>query len=160
MQRTNFVWVDLNRSSHQRCSVKKVLSRPATLLKKKLWHTCFHVNFAKFLITPFFTEQLWTTASSYAQMSLRCFFYSCDKNAKWKNTFKLELKFCIFEILIFLKNLSGSYKHRKNRHLRKQRLESKEFNLIWKMNFQNCGIEILQCLPNFRDLQSLISVWQ
>ena len=27
-------------------------SRPATLLKKRLWHSCFPVNFAKFLRTP------------------------------------------------------------------------------------------------------------
>ena len=27
--------------------------RPATLLKKSLWHKCFPVNFAKFLRTPF-----------------------------------------------------------------------------------------------------------
>ena len=27
--------------------------RPATLLKKRLWHRCFPVNFAKFLRTPF-----------------------------------------------------------------------------------------------------------
>ena len=27
--------------------------RPATLLKKRLWHSCFPVNFAKFLRTPF-----------------------------------------------------------------------------------------------------------
>ena len=27
--------------------------RPATLLKRKLWHRCFPVNFAKFLRTPF-----------------------------------------------------------------------------------------------------------
>ena len=32
--------------------------RPATLLKKSLWHRCFPVNFAKFLRTPFFTEHL------------------------------------------------------------------------------------------------------
>ena len=63
------------RSSHRRCSVKKgvlrnfakftgkhlcqrlffnkVAGRPATLLKKSLWHRCFPVNFAKFLRTPF-----------------------------------------------------------------------------------------------------------
>ena len=29
------------------------------LLKKRLWHRCFPVNFAKFLRTPFFTEYLW-----------------------------------------------------------------------------------------------------
>ena len=43
--------------------------RPATLLKKRLWHRCFPVNFVKFLRTPFlqntfFTEHLWTTAST------------------------------------------------------------------------------------------------
>ena len=27
--------------------------RSATLLKKRLWHTCFPVNFVKFLRTPF-----------------------------------------------------------------------------------------------------------
>ena len=29
------------------------------LLKKRPWHRCFPVNFAKFLRTPFFTENLW-----------------------------------------------------------------------------------------------------
>ena len=33
--------------------------RPATLLKKRLWHRCFPVNFVKFLRTPLFTEHLW-----------------------------------------------------------------------------------------------------
>ena len=33
--------------------------RPATLLKKRLWHRCFPVNFAKFLQTPFIIEHLW-----------------------------------------------------------------------------------------------------
>ena len=27
--------------------------RPATLLKTRLWHSCFHVNLLKFLRTPF-----------------------------------------------------------------------------------------------------------
>ena len=63
-------------SSHRRCSIRngvlrnfvkftgKLLCqglfsnkvaglRPATLLKKWLWHRCFPVNFAKFLKTPF-----------------------------------------------------------------------------------------------------------
>ena len=31
----------------------------ATLLKKRLWHRCFPVNFVKFLRTTFFTEHLW-----------------------------------------------------------------------------------------------------
>ena len=32
--------------------------RPATLLKKRLWHRCFPVNSVKFLRTPFSTEHL------------------------------------------------------------------------------------------------------
>ena len=40
------------RISHQRCSMKNGL-RPATLLKKRLWHWWFPVNFTKFLRTPF-----------------------------------------------------------------------------------------------------------
>ena len=79
-------WVDncdkSYRSSHQSCSVKKSVLRnfkkftgkhlcqslffnnvaglrPATLLKKRLWHRCFPVNFVKFLRTPFLTEYLW-----------------------------------------------------------------------------------------------------
>ena len=32
--------------------------RPATSLKKRLWHRCFPVNLAKFLRTPFLTEHL------------------------------------------------------------------------------------------------------
>ena len=38
---------------------KVVGMRPATLLKKRLWHSCFPVNFTKFLRTPFLTEHLW-----------------------------------------------------------------------------------------------------
>ena len=71
-----------NRSSHRRFSVKKVFLeiwqnsqentcarvsffnkvaglRPATLLKKRLWHRSFPVNYAKFLKIPFFIEHLW-----------------------------------------------------------------------------------------------------
>ena len=33
--------------------------RPKTLLKIKLWHRCFPVNFAKTLRIPFFIEHLW-----------------------------------------------------------------------------------------------------
>ena len=64
------------RNSHQPCSVRKGVLRnfakftrkhlrqvlsynkvagpePATLLKKRLWHRCFPMNFAKFPRTPF-----------------------------------------------------------------------------------------------------------
>ena len=59
-----------NRSSHRGCSVRKAVLRnfekftgkhlcqsfffnKVSLLKKRLWHKCFPVNFAKFLKTPF-----------------------------------------------------------------------------------------------------------
>ena len=43
---------------------------PATLLKKRrLWHTYFLVNFAKFSRTPFFIEHLW-----WLFQHIRCFF--------------------------------------------------------------------------------------
>ena len=35
---------------------KHLCLRPATLLKKRLWHICFLVNFEKFLRTPFFNR--------------------------------------------------------------------------------------------------------
>ena len=37
----------------------KLQAPPATLLKKRLWHRSFPVNFAKLSRTPFFIEQLW-----------------------------------------------------------------------------------------------------
>ena len=36
----------------------KAALRPTTLLKNRLWHRCFLVDFAKFLGTPFLTEHL------------------------------------------------------------------------------------------------------
>ena len=43
----------------QRLFFNKVAGlRSATLLKNSLWHRSFLVNFAKFLITPLFTEHL------------------------------------------------------------------------------------------------------
>ena len=47
-----------NKRSHRRCSVRKGVLRPATLLKKCLWHRCFPVNFAKFLRAPFYKTSL------------------------------------------------------------------------------------------------------
>ena len=61
----------VDRSSHQKCSIKKVLlkilqipvaeflfqqscrSQPAVVLNKRLWHRCFSVHFTKYLRTLF-----------------------------------------------------------------------------------------------------------
>ena len=39
--------------------------RPATLLKKRLWHRCFPVNIVKFLRTPFFYRTSLVAASKF-----------------------------------------------------------------------------------------------
>ena len=76
---------DVLEADAQRCSVKKVFleipqnsqkntfarvsDRPATLLKKRLWHRCFPVDFAKFQRTLFLTEHLrWLLLISIAKM--------------------------------------------------------------------------------------------
>ena len=79
------IWLEnIFRRRYRRCSVKKAILeilensqentcarvsfliklqaniiRPASLLKKSIWHRCFSVNFPKFLRTPFLREQLW-----------------------------------------------------------------------------------------------------
>ena len=70
----------------QRCSVEKGVHRnftkftgkhlsqslrPATLSKKRLWHRCFTVNFAKFLRTPFLQN---TSERLLLNLLLRCWF--------------------------------------------------------------------------------------
>ena len=46
--------------------------RPATLLKKRLWHRCYPMNFATSLRTPFLTEHLrWLPLSEYVQSTHR-----------------------------------------------------------------------------------------
>ena len=77
-----YITLTYYRSSHRRSSVRKVVLRnftkfrgkhlcqslffnivaglrPATLLKKRLWHSCFLVNFGKFLRTPFLQNTFW-----------------------------------------------------------------------------------------------------
>ena len=56
------VFLEISENSQEntcaRVSFLIKLQRPATLLKKRLWHRCFPVNFAKFLRIPFLTEHL------------------------------------------------------------------------------------------------------
>ena len=87
----NFKFLDLYswyRCSHQWCSMQKGVLRNFTkfigkhmcqglffnkvaglktpmpeVLKKRVLHRCFLVNFVKFLRIPFLTEHIWTTAS-------------------------------------------------------------------------------------------------
>ena len=55
---------ELNCKTFDQCDEEQIRvthfsMRPVTLLKKRLWHRCFPVNFAKFLRTPFLAEHLW-----------------------------------------------------------------------------------------------------
>ena len=55
------VFLEISQNSHENtCARVSLLNelqaqgpRPATLVKKRTWHRCFSVNFAKFLKTPF-----------------------------------------------------------------------------------------------------------
>ena len=121
----------LNRSSHQRCSIKKgflknlakfigkhlsqslffnkVASlRLATLLKKRLWHRCFPVKFAKFLRTPFyrtppndyFWKALWGRDWSFC-CNFRCL--TChlhELNVAWNFVESIFLQASIWNCLI------------------------------------------------------------
>ena len=57
---------------YQSLFCKKVAAlRPATLLKKRLWHKCFQVNFGKFSRTPFLTQHLrWLLLTFYIPHSI------------------------------------------------------------------------------------------
>ena len=65
---------------NQKQSPRVVLGlRPATLLKKRPWHSCFPVNFAKFLRTPFLTENL-LAASAQCKSSIKLMIESCRRD--------------------------------------------------------------------------------
>ena len=58
----------------------------ATLLKKRLWHRCFPVNFAKFLRTPLFTED-------FQRLLLDSVFY-CHEHKSDESYIKIAGFFC------------------------------------------------------------------
>ena len=116
-----FLWI-IRRSSHGRCSLRKGVLRnfvkftgkylcqsilfnkvaglrPATLLKKKLWHRRFPINFPKFLRTPFFTEDLLATASVF-DLS----FHSISRNKPLKlHTSILSCGVLLFQLVLVQK---------------------------------------------------------
>ena len=52
------IWIRFIIFFLEKCNIYEHF-RPATSLKKRLCHSCFPVNFAKFLRTPYLTEHLW-----------------------------------------------------------------------------------------------------
>ena len=53
--------------------------RPATLLKKSLWHWCFPANFKKISKNTFFTEHLWATASAFPNVRAPIFTFASKR---------------------------------------------------------------------------------
>ena len=53
-----FLEISQNSEENACARVSFLIKLQATLLKKKLWHRCFPVNFAKYLRTPILTEHL------------------------------------------------------------------------------------------------------
>ena len=48
-------------------------ARPATLIKKSLWHRCFPVNFAKFLRTPFLQK---SSSGCFCKLQVKKLFHT------------------------------------------------------------------------------------
>ena len=75
--------------------------RPATLLKKRLWHRCFLVNFSKFLKTPFSQNtsgrlllmRIWKTILFSLLLQIN-YFYSLPERFKHAANKHRKLNFC------------------------------------------------------------------
>ena len=71
------------------------------LLKKRLWHRCFPVNFAKFLRILFFTEHLGVTASVWPEFWISLFNFSFYfKCMFYGNTCLSPENGCLFKLSI------------------------------------------------------------
>ena len=62
---------------------------PATVLKKRLWHVGFPVNFVKFIRTPFFIEHLWWLLQSICHNAI-IFFQSASFDEQIRQTISLS----------------------------------------------------------------------
>ena len=74
-QRRAISLVSFGQCPHSRSSRPELLCenkglRPATLFKKRLWHRCFLVTFAKFLRTPFFTKHIQWLLLTFAPIKI------------------------------------------------------------------------------------------
>ena len=104
------------RSSHHKCSMWKGVLRNFTkftgkhlcqslfliklqaeacnFIKKRLWHRCFHVNFVKFIRTPFY-RTLVVAASSFLSFDFQLIRFLDEKKYLWnylkKQYSKLDL---------------------------------------------------------------------
>ena len=114
-----------NRSTSRRCSVKKLFLNISTIhrknlyrslflikfwnfIEKRLWYRCFQVNFAKFLRTAFFKEQLWwlllfqlfEILPLHELDRLSCVLQKWKGRSKFSNFFSLEHLEHLYVLLI------------------------------------------------------------
>ena len=98
------VFLEISQTLQENTCVKVSFSnkitgiRPATLLKIRLWHKCFPVNFAKFLRIPFITEHLWWLLLITVNISDVCFWFRF-KGFKW---FKSGISFSLKSLSLVL----------------------------------------------------------
>ena len=98
---SNFIWSEY--------TVTHAISQrwPATLLKKRLWHRCFPVNFPKFLRAPFLIQHLRSLLlhmiSFWSAFWKRLFFLPQNLFIYYFNVLKLSfnLQFFIFYLKCF-----------------------------------------------------------
>ena len=80
----------------------KLQARPATLLKKRLWRRCFPVNFAKFLRTPFLTENLQWLLLNHVNLKVQ---YKIQKNVNLTCSLLDLFHFLVFSLHVNTKAL-------------------------------------------------------
>ena len=110
-----------NRSRRPQCSVKKVLFNIlqnsqekicaiVTILRKRLWHSCFVLNFAKFLRTlVYITLQL---AASVKMYKIICRLLTWSKRmSKKKKSIKYSEKRKVISSKYFLSDVKDSKQH-------------------------------------------------
>ena len=117
----------------RRCSVKKVFL-PATLLKKRPWHRCFPVNFAKFLRTTFFIQHLrWLLLENES-------YHGLNYSIEIENQVIPILKCKIWKITVFRVSFSSLHNH-----CNEVKWDSNAF-----LNLQSTFIPLFElCLPIF-----------
>ena len=95
----------LYRSSHRRGSVKKgvvrnfsefLRLRPATLLKRSLWHRCFPVNFEKFLRNLFYRTLLVAASDSTQKFLLSMATINAFYSRKMETNYQRRLWKCYY----------------------------------------------------------------
>ena len=78
----------------------KLQTEACTLLKRRLWRTCFPVNFAKFLRTPFLTEHF-----RWLLLSIR--YFKMENHFRFRHLIKtFMLKSCLGWVVLKKRNYS------------------------------------------------------